>query len=165
MAKREKIIVFFAILAVAYGGYELLSSSSSKKLPVKTDEKEAKSSSSAAADNIKNELERIALQKDIYIVREASVPWSKDPFSDLPVESESVVQQNKIALEALKHLSYLGYMEVGEKVFAIINGMEYEAGEELPIHNGCVISDISPFQIIIKIKGGEEITIPLTEEQ
>ncbi len=163
MAKREKIIVFFAILAVVYGGYELLSSPSSKKPPVKTDEKAKILSSSA--DNIKNELEKIVLQKDIYIVRAASVPWSKDPFSDLPIESESVIQQNKIVIETLKRLSYSGYMEIGNKIFAIINGMEYEAGEELPTHNGCVISDISPLQIIIKIKGGEEITIPLTEEQ
>jgi len=162
MAKREKIIVFIAIAAALYGVYDFLFSSSSKKPPVKKDEGTKISSS---VNNIKAELEKISPQKDIYIVRAASVPWSKDPFSDLPKESEVVIQQKKTVLEALKRVSYSGYMKIGEKIFAVINGMEYEAGEELPTHNGCVISDISPFQIIIKIKGGEEITIPLTEEQ
>jgi len=60
--------------------------------------------------------------------------------------------------------SYSGYMEMGDRKIAIIDGMEYKTGEEI-VPGGFVIRAIYPNKIVIGIKGKEEeITVPLVEE-
>ena len=52
---------------------------------------------------------------------------------------------------------------MGAKNIAILNGLEYEEGEELE-KSGFIIRKIFPEQVIIEIKGKQkEIAIPLEE--
>jgi hypothetical protein len=51
----------------------------------------------------------------------------------------------------------------GNKVLALINGMEYQVGEELE-SGGYVVLEIDPEKVVLQGKGrGGRITVPFTE--
>ena len=58
---------------------------------------------------------------------------------------------------------YTGYLEVGRKRMAIINGMEYREGEALDI-KGFVLKSVSPTKVVIENRGiGATLNVPLQE--
>lgn len=158
MAKREKIIVFIMILTILYGVYEFFIASSSKM-----------SKSISVSTNVN----RVDLNKlmvgvskvlkdddsaivDAYIVSRAEEEWTKDPFYTKNVSLERYTGEVKLV--------YTGYLEIGKRKIAIINGVDYQIGDELEMSEYRVKS-IDPSMVIVVNKEGEEkITIPLSEE-
>jgi hypothetical protein len=60
-------------------------------------------------------------------------------------------------------LSYSGFLQMGAKRMAIINGMEYEEGEMLPV-SGYFIRSITPKSVVIgKIGASISHVLPLDE--
>jgi hypothetical protein len=60
-------------------------------------------------------------------------------------------------------LHYSGYLQLGAKRMAIINGMEYEEGEMLPA-SGYFIRSISPKSVVVgKIGESKSHVLPLDE--
>ena len=55
-----------------------------------------------------------------------------------------------------KALIYSGYMTMGEKIFAVINGIEYRIGD---IVEGFFLKKIDPMEIIME-KNGRPMRIP-----
>ena len=59
--------------------------------------------------------------------------------------------------------SYSGYLKVSNKNLAIINGVEYEAGDPLEIE-GYVLKKIYPGKVVIvNEKSGAKFDVPLQE--
>ena len=46
------------------------------------------------------------------------------------------------------NVSYTGFMQMGDKKFAIIDGLEYTAGDEL-VQGGFEVRSITPRQVVI----------------
>ena len=170
MTKRERVILVLMSLVVAYGAYALFFSS-----PPKGTSKYGESRSSEL-NKLITEL-AVGLTKegptetDIYIIEKAESKWVKDPFFEKKI---SVVKEKEKApkgeaeaeAEVLPEVtfSYSGYMQMGDRKIAIIDGMEYKTGEEI-VPGGFIIRAIYPNKIVIGIKGKEEeITVPLVEE-
>ncbi len=161
MARREKIIIAIMVIAVIIGGYDLLIKPSSLSGPVIK-----KKSPTELTDFVNNVVGGIRGKdtKSDYIVSLASLAWSKDPFLqfDLAVESE----KNKRTGPGSKqktNFSYSGYLKMGGKSMAVINGVEYEEGENL--NNGeYAIEKIFPASVVLKLSGGSNsITLFLDE--
>lgn len=174
MTKREKVILVLMCLAVFYGAYALFFSS-----PPKGTSK-SNGSSSNEINKLITELS-VGLTKDgptatdTYIIEKAESKWAKDPFFEKKI---SVVKEKEKAkkveaeveaepeAEVLPEVtfSYSGYMKMGDRKIAIIDGMEYQTGEEIG-PGGFIIRAIYPNKIVVGIKGKEEeITVPLVEE-
>ena len=66
----------------------------------------------------------------------------------------------------LPNLVYSGFLEVGSKRLAIINGMEYEAGDKLD-PGGFTIKSILPTRVMITSApwGTTPIVLPLQESE
>ena len=59
---------------------------------------------------------------------------------------------------------YTGFLQVGNKKMAVVNGLEYEQGEELE-PGGFVLLDIFPRKLVIGAKGKlQQITVAMQEE-
>ena len=101
---------------------------------------------------------------DSYIIEKAPKQWDKDPLLSADTEFKFKAENTEADLSALKvNIKYTGYLNMGAKNLAILNGLEYEEGEELE-KGGFIIRKIYPERVIIVIKGQqEEITIPLEE--
>ena len=163
MSKREKVILIVMVLTIIGGGYTYFFSSPSETVVVNP---------SPGVDQLNRFMTDIAKnlgnkglsENDTYIFTKAASEWAKDPFleSGLTVLPELSVSQDEVVVEEV-HFSYSGYLNIGNRKLAIIDGMEYEAGEELD-QGGYFVKDISPVQVVIGISGGNsEWTLPLEE--
>lgn len=105
------------------------------------------------------------------IFSRAEKEWTQDPFLDAksyrawsrarePVKKEGAgvgVAPPKI------EFNYAGYIEVGRKRMAIINGIEYREGDALDI-KGFVLKSVSPASVVIvNLATKATLTVPLQE--
>jgi len=101
------------------------------------------------------EASRAGLSKeDKYIISRAESAWKQDPLitvelTDIPAD-EINRQKKQIVQTAGPQLnvSYTGFMQMGDKKFAIINGLEYTAGDEIE-QGGFRVRSITPRQVVI----------------
>lgn len=157
MAKREKIIVFIMILTIFYGVYEFFIAPSTKRpksISVSTDVKrvDANKLIGNVSKVLKDDDSAIV---DAYIVARAEEEWAADPFYTENVSSGHTGEVKLI---------YTGYLEIGKRKIAIINGVDYQIGDELEM-TGYTIKNINPSRVIAVDKRGRgKITVPLLEE-
>jgi len=112
-------------------------------------------------------LSKAALDKtDAYRIARAEAEWERDPFYSPAARKKHTPVKRKVVPAQLKKLklTYSGYVEMGGKRVAVINGIEYESGEELQFA-GYIIERIEPLQVVIghRKKRGS-FTVPIIEE-
>ncbi|MCP4579477.1 MAG: hypothetical protein GY846_24660 [Deltaproteobacteria bacterium] len=166
MTTRERIILVVMFLAVAYGIYALFLSSPSKITSSDTKGQETRLNTLIADVSEALKKETIT-EPDLHTIARAEAEWTNDPFyaSKFSVLDEAGKTPGTIdAVFREGDLFYSGYLKMGEKKVAIINGVYYRIGNELE-QGGYIVRDISPTRVRLKIKGKkEEITIPLVED-
>lgn len=101
---------------------------------------------------------------DAYIIENISAKWTKDPLLNTRKDNKYFSASSEIP-EVLKGITYSGYLQMGSRHLAIINGTEYETGEELE-KGGVTVGNIYPNRVIIVLRGGKvKHSIPLEETQ
>ncbi len=101
---------------------------------------------------------------DAYIIENISAKWTKDPLLNTRKDNKYFSASSEIP-EVLKEITYNGYLQMGSRHLAIINGTEYETGEELE-KGGFTVGNIYPNRVIIVLRGGKvKHSIPLEETQ
>lgn len=166
MTTREKIIVGLMLLVVVFGAYELFLAPKPGAVPLQKAPEGLESLNAfitkVAAANQKGGLS----ETDAYIIKLAEADWKQDPMLDIPKKSvPRPVEPVKKVEPALKlDLVYTGYMDMGGKSLAIINGMEYETGDTIE-PGALLIRRIYPnkIEVVATERGGKIFTIPLTE--
>lgn len=164
MSKREKIIVALMAVAVLYGAWEVLRPKSGKPLPAKG---QSAVSDESFVTQMNATLNQLSASKAYeYVMKQATTPWPADPFGQEPFKAEVEAQATPDA-QAPRQIkaAYTGFIKVGEKTMAIINGMEYESGETID-PGGLVVEQIAPHQVVLRPAGqGAKVTIPLEESE
>ena len=162
MSKREKIILFLMALSIVYGFYVFYIEAPAKKVAIGKNSKLESLNKfiSHVAALTKESLSEI----DSYIIEKAPKQWDKDPLLSSDSEFQFKAENTEADLSAFKvNIKYTGYLKMGAKNIAILNGLEYEVGEELE-NSGFIVRKIYPERVIIEIKGKQkEIAIPLEE--
>jgi hypothetical protein len=157
ISKREKIILIVVLLVVIYGVYALFIAPSSDKAilsPADTSKKLAV----IDFEKLESEVASVTKEKvDLYTVARIGDKnlWFSDPF-----------YKGVMAAHAGDQISfvYTGYLELGNKRYAVINGLDYGWGEELEI-GGYFVKGINPYKVIIEDKSGQlRIEVPFLEE-
>jgi len=92
-------------------------------------------------------------EADKYIIDRAETEWKQDPLISVNLtnrpesESQKSKEVTQVSIPDLK-VSYTGFMKMGDKTFAIINGVEYAAGD--PLEQGdYMVRSITPSQVVI----------------
>ncbi|TVM17283.1 hypothetical protein DPQ33_08845 [Oceanidesulfovibrio indonesiensis] len=106
-----------------------------------------------------------------YKLELAETSWPSNPFYDrvkFAREDQRQKQEELKTAEGLD-LAYTGYVVMGDSELAIINGFEYERGEEIVTAEGFFVSTITKENVIIGQKNAtdeivEERVIPITED-
>jgi len=162
MSKREKIILFLMALSIVYGFFVFFIEAPGKKRAIGQNSKLESINKfiSQVPELSKESLSDI----DSYIIEKAPKQWDKDPLLSSDSEFQFKAESTEADVSALKvNIKYTGYLNMGAKNLAILDGLEYEEGEELE-KGGFIIRKIYPERVIIVIKGKkEEIAIPLEE--
>ena len=149
-------------LSIVYGFYVFYIEAPGKKVAVGKNSK--LESLNKFITHIANLTKESLSDIDSYIIEKAPKQWDKDPLLSSDTKFQFKAENTQTDLSALKvNIKYTGYLKMGQKNIAILNGMEYEEGEELE-KSGFIIHKILPEQVIINIKGKQKkITIPLEE--
>jgi hypothetical protein len=145
------------LLTVAYGVYALFFEGKVKSSATPI----ASVSATQQLENLNAFITKVAeaskaglSKEDKYIISRAESPWKQDPLTTVELtdrpENEINRQQQQVAKTTGPQLnvSYTGFMQMGDKRFAIINGLEYTTGDELE-QGGFVVRSITPSQVVI----------------
>lgn len=112
---------------------------------------------------IKKFKEDTTLAKELFAIRSAGRKWINDPFlsSDARLSDtyQRDVSENTAApSDAQLKLVYSGFLEVGARRLAIINGMEYSSGEAIDAR-GYYLRRIQPRQVEIGKRNAPDVII------
>ncbi len=164
MNRREKIIVILATVIGIYGlmDYLILSKSvesttgeilAQEKLDIDTFAETASVSLTA--------ISTITQEKDMsYLLARLESEWNKDPFISIDPDMEVEPEENQE--KDVPELVYSGFVKIGNKLMAVINGMEYMIGETLK-DISFKIKKITPGKVILMTEANKEIIIFLQE--
>jgi hypothetical protein len=171
ISKREKIIIGLVILAILYGLFELL------RQPAKEEAYTGLREDNKALNELVAGIDLIIkgeglTQAEQYILASAQDEWPQDPFSDVPLDMleghekgdiEEEIAEMQIS-EAGPSFTYSGFLVMGAKRIAIIDGQEYEKGDELK--SGLyTVQDIDPEKVSIRDnKASRVIIVPIREK-
>jgi hypothetical protein len=166
MARREKIILAVMVAVIAYAAWDFLLRPAPQRPAALAP---ADGSANGFLTQMNETLKQLsASQAHEQMVKRAETPWPADPFGQGPVQAAAdqtaaAMPEKEIPRQAL--LSYTGFIKVGEKLLAIVNGMEYETGEAIE-PGGMVVEQITPTQIVLKSGGHKaRLTIPLEDNE
>ncbi len=163
MSQREKIIVGLMLLSVVYGIYALFFEGKGKNKASQP----GVVSAAVQLDNLNAFITKVAdaskagmSKEDKYIISRAETKWKQDPMitaelTDKP--KEEIDRQKKVIQETgpRPDLTYTGFMQMGDKKFAIINGFEYAPGDQLIVGDYKVAS-ITPTKVVIVSTDGSK---------
>jgi hypothetical protein len=168
MGKREKVLIALMIIAIGYGAFEFLYEPSTKA-PVVTKgvnlDEVAQLSTTVSQSVQKADLE----EKERFILEAAAAPWARNPFYVWPPprEEDMIPEEDRLTEEAMElrqAITYSGYLEMGAKRMAVINGMEYQVGEMLQGREFIVMA-ITPDEVtLLSKRSDQEIKIPYEDE-
>ena len=169
MPRREIIIIVLMIIAVLFGGYSFFFTSPSKT-DIEGKGKGLEALNKFIVDVAENLKKKDLSETDNYIIQQALAEWKREPFvkpqlyvKPVELEEEDSDQEEEVITAQELNLIYSGYLEAVDKQLAIINGMEYEAGEMLG-QEGYFIKSILPTQVVIGIMGRKnDIILPIEE--
>lgn len=138
-SKREKILLAVMGAAIVIAAVYLMWPSKTPRSLEMTPEK--LSDSKKAAEAQLQSIERIKLSpREMHAVRDAQAGWPRDPLAPKPPEAEAAVERDKFF--------YTGYVRIGDRVLAVINGREYQIGEQLE-SGGFEVAEISPEAVVL----------------
>jgi len=168
--KRQMAILGVMLLAVLYGGYDFLTSG--RKSQAVSGGATQTADLNALIGNITAAMTAEAPSPAAaYAAKMAEAQWARDPFYE-PVDKREEAMERAAArarqiaaltAELKGKLIYSGYLELGSKKIAVVNGSEYVEGDSLD-PEGHLLSGIYPSKIVIYHKGARlKIDIPLQE--
>ena len=164
MTNREKIIVGLAALALSYGALELLLPRAKIALVPQPQSLEGLN---AFITKVADATRVGTAEAGAIVIQKAEAAWKQDPFLEIQ-KAKAVKPPDKPTTETarLPNLVYNGFMELGSKRLAIINGQEYEAGDKLS-PGGFTIKSILPTRVVLVSAQGEgaPIVLPLQESE
>ena len=163
MSRREKVILILMFLTIVGGGYSLFFTSPSSDISFDS------SKGGGGTESFVTDLTNKMAQKDLseshrYIISRAKAELKKDPF----IRSEMAIMakaDRELAATSVQKadFTYSGYLNMGMKSLVVINGMEYEAGDDLE-QDGYFVKNIFPTKVVIGVKGRDNIIVlPLQE--
>ena len=157
------------IIAVLFGGYSFFFTSPSKT-DIEGKGKGLEALNKFIVDVAENLKEKDLSETDNYLIKQALAKWKREPFvkpqlyvKPVKLEEEDIDQEEEVITAQELNLIYSGYLEAVDKQLAIINGMEYEAGEMLG-QEGYFIKSILPTRVVIGIMGRKnDIILPIED--
>jgi len=165
LTRQQTIILSIMVVVVLYGLYDFIIVPKTKSVSSDVGKKPAELEA-FVADITAKMSKGFLSSNDAYTINSAETEWIRDPF----YEKKSFrdwrrIKDPKAGKDAGSDpgFNYSGYLSIGNKKMAIINGVEYESGDHLEIE-GYVVEKIYPDRVvIINIKSRSEFEVSLQE--
>ena len=164
MTNREKAIVGLMALTVGFGVYIMFFAGSKEEAAFENrGDKELQALHSfinEVAEKTKSRLPR----EQIYALQKAQSEWKQDPLIDIKPKMSRDEKTQRKPLKLDRKIIYTGFLQMGPKRLAIINGLEYEIGDRLE-PDGLIVRSIHPNYIVIgsPVHKNKKVVLPMEE--
>ena len=163
MAKREKILLTLMIVAIGYGIFEFFSGYLIQERIVEQPFPQVENAFSFSSDVSQTVENARLVPTEVYIIDLAFRNTVPDFLYEWPPEDRAVEQKPYLS-DIIEPMIYNGYLEMGSRRLAIIDGIEYQEGDILARGIFRILS-ISPQKVAIEnLNNGSRIVIPYAEE-
>jgi hypothetical protein len=157
MSKREKIIIGVMVFSILFAlGYYLT--------PTLTGPGEKPGEQYAESEKIIQEiaaeLKKVAASpNENYVIARAEAVWTKDPFY------RKIQPAPEKAAAGTREIVYSGFVDMGDKTLAVINGSTYQVGEKLDFGTAFFLKSVEPSRVVIADRQNQRnIVIKLKDE-
>jgi hypothetical protein len=167
LSLREKVFISLVAAAGLFALISLLYPSSSTGTAERSERQAAQLndfSSKLALQMARNGV----LPFEAAAIKKAAEPWKKNPFLKMKRRDQVEKDQTKKTPDAVDapKLAYSGYLRMGKRILAIIDGLEYEAGERLTDRPTLALQRISSDRIVlVQTDTGAKIVVPMEKDQ
>ncbi len=155
MSTREKVTILLAGVILVFGGIHVMRSG-------KSDDADRDGSSNqkrvvAFVEQTRNDLATISLSEtDTHTLAAAAREWNESPF----VERRPTLGKKEDA----PTFRYTGFLRMGKRQLAIVNGQEYRVGEVVT-PGSYTVESIRAANVVLRGKtGNDRIVVPVEEE-
>jgi len=160
------------ILTVIYGAYELLIAKQVKKARLRVmgpaiARPAVSPGATMTTNRLINDVSRALtddakIKAEEYTARRAEEEWRRDPFSESSLSTAAGTTATA-GPDTEADLAYNGYLEIGKKRIAIINGVDYRRGDMLEVGR-YKVTDIGRSSVTVVDAKGKKVTVPFLEE-
>ena len=162
MSNREKIIVVLMVLSVIYGVYILFFESPKQTTAFGGGGDRELEALNTFITKVADKTKSGPSKQQAYVLQKAQTSWKQDPLVQLEAQKVEVDTGPEPVLDA--RVQYTGFLQMGDTRLAIINGMEYEAGDQLE-PGGFIIRRILPNHVVVAPPGKKKKTMILPMEE
>jgi hypothetical protein len=166
MTNREKALVFLMVLAVVYGVYFVFFTGPEEEAAFKnggdTKFEALNSFITKVAEKTKSSLP----EAQVYALQKAQTDWAQDPLVHIKPKMSREEEAQRQPLKLERRIKYTGFLQMGAKRLAIINGLEYEIGDRLE-PDGLIIRSIHPNHVVIgsPVHKNKKVILPMEETE
>ena len=151
------------VLSVVYGVY-IVFFSAPRKVSIQGDGKKELEALNTFVSKIAEKTKAGLSKEQTYVLQKAQDEWKQDPFIQIRPKLTREEQANKQPLVLNHKIVYTGFLEMGSKRLAILNGMEYEVGDILE-PSGLVVRAINPTHVVVAEPDNKNKTVTLPMEE
>ena len=153
------------VLAVIYGIYALFFAAPPEEVTFKRGGDKELDALNKFVSKVAEKTNNSLSEEQSYILRKAQSDWKQDPLIKLlPKTSKEEEEEQAQPLKLNRKVSYTGFLQMGDKRLAIINGLEYEIGDSLE-PDGLIIQNIQPHHVVIASPDNKDKKVILPMEE
>jgi hypothetical protein len=165
LQKRQAILVGLMLLTLGYAAFDLLSGKPGKQAAGRPSVEEARQEAARTVQAARQMLEKTPMTEvDQYRV---DLLRREPPLSPFYASEGEFFFPGSSGVAEGDGLSYKGFVRAGDRLLAVISGVEYAVGEEIE-GTGFVVSSIQPSYVeLVRKDGGGRVgarKLPLVED-
>jgi len=156
-SRRELIILGLAGLAVIYLVFDLIIMPSYKPKKIETAQAQNIDIKTLLAEMSQYAKQVGSVDNILYTMSRADLAWPRDPFLYEDLASAASVEGQKTKF------NYTGFVMLGSKRLAVINGIEYQIGESIAGVD-FILKAINPNDVVLEnLVNRSRLSIPIQE--
>lgn len=164
MNKREIIMIVIAVAIGLFGLLDFLifskSNPSDQTALIKIEKNKVNDFAITAQAQLQI-IQKVTRDSNLpYWIHQAESSWVNDPFINYDLTTQTNSQTEKRAVQNIPELDYTGFVQAGDKLMAIVNGMEYMVGEIIK-EIGYKVLSITPTRVKLLTDENKKIILSI----
>jgi len=136
------------LLAIIYGAYTVFFSAPQEETASLNGSNKDLETLNLFISQISDKTNNGLTEAQVYALQKAQTNWEQDPMMTIEpkLTQEEIAARRPLVLK--NQILYTGFLQMGDKRLAILNGIEYEIGDRLE-PDGLIVRNISPNHVVV----------------
>ena len=152
------------VLSVIYGVYIVFLAGPKEEIAFKSSGDNELEALNSFITKVAAKTESNLPKEQVYAIQKAHSEWKQDPLLHIKRKMTPEENEQRKPLRVDRKILYTGFLQMGAKRLAIINGLEYETGDSLE-PDGLIVRYIHPNHVVIgsPVHKHKKLILPMEE--